>query len=160
VTDADGNVGTTSFTITVAEAPLTVTADHESRLFGASNPPLTATVSGFVLGQSLATSDVTGAASCTTTAVAFSPPGDYPITCTIGSLASTNYSFGPFVANTLSVTSTSPCLVGTHDGPLTIAAGEAFCTAPGAHVNGPITVNPGGAIDLAGATVAGPVRAA
>src|SRR5262249_49195548 len=121
---------------------------------------LTATVSGFVLGQSLATSDVTGAASCTTTAVAFSPPGDYPITCTIGSLASTNYSFGPFVANTLSVTSTSPCLVGTHDGPLTIPAGEAFCTAPGAHVNGPITVNPGGAIDLAGATVAGPVRAA
>src|SRR5262245_13411930 len=159
VSDADGNVGTTSFSIVVAKAPLTVTADDESRLFGAANPALTATLSGFVLGQTPATSDVTGSASCTTTAVAFSPPGAYPITCAVGSLSSTNYGFGPFVAGTLSVTSTSPCLTGTHNGPLTVAAGEAFCTEPGAQLNGPITVGPGGAIDLAGATVSGPVRA-
>jgi hypothetical protein len=159
VTDADGNTGTTTFTIVVAKAPLTVTADPKSRLFGTANPGLTATLSGFVLGQTLGSSDVTGSASCTTTAVAFSPPGDYPITCTAGSLSSTNYSFGPFVAGTLSVTSTSPCLTGTHNGPLTIAAGQAFCTEPGAQLNGPVTVSPGGAIDLAGAIVTGPVRA-
>src|SRR5580765_4499038 len=159
VTDTDGNVGTTSFTIVVTKAPLTVTADHKSRLFGAANPALTATLTGFVLGQTAATSDVTGSASCTTTAVAFSPPGDYPITCTLGSLSSTNYSFGPFVANTLSVTTTAPCLTGTRNGPLTVAAGQAFCTEPGARLNGPITVSPGGAIDLAGAVVTGPVRA-
>ena len=159
VSDSDANVGTTSFTIVVTKAPLTVSADHQSRLFGASNPPLTATLSGFVLGQTAATSDVTGSASCTTTAVAFSPPGDYPITCTVGSLSSTNYSFGPFVANTLSVTSTAPCLTGTHSGPLTISAGEAFCTEPGAKLSGPITVKAGGAIDLEGAIVSGPIRA-
>ena len=39
---------------TVTKAPLTVTADSKSRLFGQANPPLTATLSGFVLGQSLA----------------------------------------------------------------------------------------------------------
>src|SRR5262249_9690686 len=145
----------TSFTIVVTKTPLTVTADHKSRLFGSANPALTATLSGFVLGQSLATSDVTGSASCTTTAAAFSQPGDYPITCTVGSLSSTNYSFGPFVAYTLSVTSSSPCLTGTRNGPLVVAAGQAICTAPGAQLNGPITVNPGGAIDLDGATVSG-----
>jgi hypothetical protein len=136
-----------------------VTADHKSRLFGAANPALTATLSGFVLGQSLATSDVTGSASCTTDAVAFSPPGDYPITCTAGSLSSTNYSFGPFVPDTLSVTSTTPCLTGTHNGALKVAAGQALCTEPGAQLNGPITVEPGGTIDLDGATVSAPVRA-
>ncbi len=159
VTDSDGNTGTTSFTIVVTKAPLTVTADHKSRLFGASNPPLTATLTGFVLGQTLTTSGVTGSASCTTTAAAFSPPGDYPITCTLGTLASTNYSFGPFVANTLSVTTTAPCLTGTRSGPLTISAGQAFCTVPGARISGPVTVEAGGAIDLAGATVSGPIRA-
>jgi hypothetical protein len=159
VSDADANVGTTSFTIVVTKAPLTVTADHKSRLFGAANPPLTATLSGFVLGQTAATSDVTGSASCTTTAAAFSPPGDYPITCTVGSLSSTNYSFGPFVANTLSITTTAPCLTGTRNGGLTVAAGQAFCTEPGAKINGGITVEPGGAIDLAGATVSGAIHA-
>jgi hypothetical protein len=158
VTDPDGNVGTTSFTIEVTPAPLTVTADDQSRLFGAANPPLTATLSGFVLGQTLATSDVTGSASCTT-AAAFSPPGSYPITCTAGSLSSTNYSFGPFVAGTLTVTSTGPCLTGTQSGPLEVTAGEAVCAAPGAQLTGPITVDPGGALDLEGATVTGPVRA-
>jgi hypothetical protein len=159
VSDADANTGTTSFTIVVTKAPLTVTADHKSRLFGAANPALTATLSGFVLGQGPATSDVTGSASCTTTAVSFSPPGDYPVTCAAGTLSSTNYSFGPFVAGTLTVTSSSPCLAGTRDGPLTVGPGEAFCTLPGARLNGPITVSPGGAIDLESATVTGPVRA-
>ena len=59
-------------------------ADNKSRLFGPANPPLTATLSGFVLGQTLATSGVTGTASCTTTAMPFSPAGNYPITCTAG----------------------------------------------------------------------------
>jgi hypothetical protein len=159
VSDADANVGTTSFTIDVTPAPLTATADPQSRLFGAANPPLTATLSGFVLGQSTASSDVTGSASCATTATAYSPPGDYPITCTAGSLSSTNYSFGPFVAGTMSVTSSSQCLTGTRTGQLTVGAGQAVCARPGAQLNGAITVSPGGALDLEGATVTGPVRA-
>ena len=60
---------------TVTKAPLTVTADDQSRLFGAANPPLTATLSGFVGGETLATSGVTGVASCSTTATSFSAVG-------------------------------------------------------------------------------------
>jgi hypothetical protein len=159
VSDSDANVNTTSFTIVVTKAPLTVTADNNSRLFGSANPPLTATLSHFVLGQSLATSGVTGSVSCTTTAAAVSPPGDYPITCTIGSLASANYSFGPFVAGTLSVTSTHPCLTGTHNGPLAVHAGEAVCIGAGGIQIGPVTVAPGGALDIEGGRITGPVVA-
>jgi len=159
VSDGDANVGTTSFTIVVAKAPLTVTADNKSRLFGASDPPLTGTLSGFVLGQTAATSDVTGSASCTTTAVSFSPPGDYPITCTVGSLSSTNYSFGPFVAGTLSVTSTGPCLTGTHSGRLAVRAGEAVCVGAGGTQTGSVTVAPGGSLDIEGGRITGPVVA-
>ena len=56
-----------------------------------ANPPLTATISGFVNGQTLATSGVTGSPACTTTATITSPAGSYPITCSIGTLASAAY---------------------------------------------------------------------
>ena len=51
------------------------------------------------------------------------------------------------------------CLTETQFGPLTVAAGEAVCIAPGTMVLGPITVNPGGALSLDGAFVAGPIEA-
>ncbi len=91
------------FTYVVTKAPLTVTANNASRPYGGANP-LSATLSGFVGGQTLATSDVTGSASCTTPANGTSAPGTYPITCTVGSLASANYSFSTFVPGTLTVT--------------------------------------------------------
>jgi hypothetical protein len=158
VTDDTGEVGTTSFTITVTKAPLTVTADDKSRLFGAANPPLTATLSGFVLGQTLATSGVTGTASCTTTARVYSAGGDYPITCTVGTLTAVNYSFATFVPGTLTVTFTRPCLTGTAGGPLTVSVGQAICIGPGGVQSGPVTVNPGGLLDVEGGTIAAPLR--
>jgi hypothetical protein len=57
-----------------------------------------------VLGQKLATSGVTGSASCSTTATKSSPPGTYPITCKVGTLNAANYSFAKFVNGTLTVT--------------------------------------------------------
>jgi photosystem II stability/assembly factor-like uncharacterized protein len=144
---------------TVTKAPLTVTADDKSRLFGAPNPPLTATLSGFVLGQTLVTSGVTGSASCTTTAVVFSTAGNYPITCTVGSLTSGNYSFGPFVPGTLTVGYSSPCITTTRNGPFTVASGQVVCIGAGGRINGPLTVSAGGAIDVEGGTVTGPFRA-
>jgi len=72
---------------------LTVTADSKSRPFGQVNPELTATISGFVNGQSLATSGVSGSPACTTTATITSPAGAYPITCSLGTLASAAYTF-------------------------------------------------------------------
>ena len=92
-------------------AALTVTAVDKSKDRGTANPPLTATLSGFVLGQTQATSGVTGAANCTTTATTTSGAGTYPITCTIGTLAAANYSLGPFVGGTLTVV--APSLVFT-----------------------------------------------
>ena len=95
----------------VGKAPLTVTADDKSKIQGSVNPTLTYTLSGFVLGQTLATSGVSGSASCSTTATAGSSPGTYPITCALGTLTAANYSFGPYVAGTLTVTSATPKLV-------------------------------------------------
>ena len=106
-TAASGGPHSATVSLTITTPPpsaLTVTADAKSKAYGAANPALTATLSGFVLGQTLATSGVSGVASCSTTAVASSVVGSYPITCVVGSLASGNYSFGPFVAGTLTVT--------------------------------------------------------
>ena len=143
---------------TVTKAPLTVTADNKSRLFGSANPPLTATLTGFVLGQTLATSGVTGTAACTTTAMPFSTGGNYPITCTVGSLTAANYSFGPFVPGTLTVTYSSACLTTNSNGPLTVQSGQAVCIGAGGKQNGPVTVNAGGLLDVEGGTIAGPLK--
>ena len=71
---------------TVTKAPLTVTADNKSRLFGQPNPPLTATLSGFVLGQTLATLGRDRRGRLHDDRDAVQPGGGYPITCTQGTL--------------------------------------------------------------------------
>ena len=85
--------------LTVSPASITITADNQSKVFGAALPTLTATYSGFVLGQG--TNNLTALASLSTTATATSDVGTYPITAT--GAASTNYSFN-YVAGTLTVT--------------------------------------------------------
>jgi hypothetical protein len=93
----------TTVPFTIIQAPLTVTANNASRDYGQANPSFSAVLRGFVNGQDLPTSDVTGSADCTTTAGLSSAPGPYPITCTTGSLTSSDYSFGPFEAGTLTI---------------------------------------------------------
>ena len=144
-------------TVTVDPATLVVTANDASRLFGFSNPAFTATISGFVNGQDLSTSGVTGQAACMTTANATSPATTYPITCGVGSLAATNYSFG-FAPGVLTVLYSAACITGTHTGPLNVAAGQSLCIGPGAKVTGPVTVAAGGALSVTGATLSGPFR--
>jgi hypothetical protein len=90
-------------TLTVTRAPLTVKANDVTVTAGQAIPTFTASLTGFVNGETLATSGVTGAATCTTTATSASAAGTYPITCTQGSLSATNYSFGPFVGGTLTI---------------------------------------------------------
>ncbi len=92
--------------LTITKAHLTVTADPQSRQYGDANPTLTSTISGFANGETLATSGVTGSASCTTTAVATSSVtgGPYPITCTQGTLAAGNYDFTTFNPGNLTIT--------------------------------------------------------
>ena len=98
-------------TLTINPAPLQVKADNQSRPYGESNPPLTVTYSGFVIGEDLQNSDVTGAPSVSTTATVTSPTGNYPIVVSQGTLLSSNYAFN-FVSGVLTVTN-NPCLL-TH----------------------------------------------
>jgi hypothetical protein len=88
---------------TVNQAVVTVTADGQTKIYGSANPEFTASFSGFVNGETLATSGVTGAPGLTTTATASSDAGDYPIVPAQGTLAAANYTF-TFVNGTLTVT--------------------------------------------------------
>jgi len=96
-----------SGTLSVAPATLTVTAKAQIMQQGTvALPSLAASYSGFVLGQTLATSGVAGSPSFSTTATSSSPVGAYPITVAQGTLASANYTF-QFVNSILYVTSSS-----------------------------------------------------
>jgi hypothetical protein len=81
-----------SAALTITRAPLVVTAIDQVMRVGGPVPTLTVSYTGFVLGETAATA-LTGSPTCTTTATASSPAGVYPITCTVGTLASPNYTF-------------------------------------------------------------------
>ncbi|OYV01343.1 MAG: hypothetical protein CFE26_23010, partial [Verrucomicrobiales bacterium VVV1] len=72
-------------TLTITKAPLTVTADPQTKIYGAANPTLTATLSGFVNGESLATSGITGSATFSTSATHTTAVGTAPLTPALGS---------------------------------------------------------------------------
>ncbi len=141
--------------MTVAPATLTVTANNVTKAFGAAVPTLTATISGFVNGQTLATSGVTGQALCTTTATTTSPGGTYPITCSLGTLAAHNYTFS-FVPGTLTVTFNQRTVC-NYIGSLVVSGGQTVLIPPGCHVIGAINVETGSSLDAEGAIVIGSV---
>jgi len=90
---------TANGTLTVTQAPLTLTANNASKVYGAAVPALGFTPSGFVNGDtpaSLATQP-----TLSTTATAASPVGSYAIT--ISGAVDANYSI-TYVAGTLIVT--------------------------------------------------------
>jgi hypothetical protein len=134
--------------LTVGPAPLTVSANSQSRLFGAPNPGFKATISGFVNGDTAAV--INGAPSCTSAVAPYSPGGNYAIACTQGTLAAINYTFGPFVPGTLRV-NYSITISGTVAS-VTVLSGQSVLIAPGAVVKGTLKVQAGGAIDMEGAT--------
>src|SRR5690606_34787640 len=78
---------------TVAKAALLVTAADKSRNFGTANPQFTHTFSGFVNGETLETSGVSGSPVLATIATAQSSVGAYPITVVAGTLSAANYRF-------------------------------------------------------------------
>ena len=155
-TRAGGLGGSDLYTVT-RNARLTVTADDKTRLFGEVNPALTYAISGFVGGET--STAVSGTAACSTSATQSSPAGAYPIACTVGSLSAVGYAFDSFVAGTLTVRYSSPCLSGPRTGPLHVAPGEAVCVGAGGKQAGPVTVEAGGSLDVEGGTITGPVVA-
>ncbi len=101
-------------TLTVSKAHLTVSADNKTKLRGASNPALTATITGFVNGDKA--SVVTGAPVLSTTATASSAIGVFPILIGIGTLSASNYDFTNLIGGNLSVIASTAALVGNFDG--------------------------------------------
>jgi hypothetical protein len=89
---------TKQYTLNVAKAALTITADNKSKLQGEANPELTVTYSGFVNGDDA--SVLTTQPTVTTTATASSPVGSYPIT--VSGAAAANYNI-TYVGGTLTV---------------------------------------------------------
>ncbi len=142
----------------VNRVPLTVTALDQSRLFGQPNPTLTYKITGFVNGDSSAV--VSGSADCTTTASPTSVGGQYPITCTQGTLSASNYSFTTFVPATLTV-GYSRVVTGLLAGaPTTVPTGQSWELGRGAFVLGTLDVPAGSSVDIEpGAVVLGAVVA-
>ncbi|MBV5339257.1 MAG: hypothetical protein J0665_06815, partial [Deltaproteobacteria bacterium] len=92
----------TAGTLTIDKAHLTVTADDKSRLYGAANPVLTTTVSGFVNSEDV--SVLTGSGIATTLANATTTVGTATITAGAGTLSAANYDFTTLTDGILNVT--------------------------------------------------------
>src|SRR5207244_1394637 len=89
-----------SGTLTVTAATLTITANNETKAYGAANPALTVSYSGFMNGDTAASLRTPPAV--TTTATTASGVGTYPITASAAS-ANANYTIS-YVTGTLTVT--------------------------------------------------------
>src|SRR5438034_975676 len=76
--DADYTISYVAGTLTVNAAALTVTADDKTKTYGAANPALTVSYSGFVNGDTAAS--LTTAPTVSTTASQSSHAGTYSIT--------------------------------------------------------------------------------
>lgn len=85
-------------TLTVNQAALTITAANKSKIYGAVNPTLTATYSGFVNGDTQ--TSLTTQPTIATTAATGSSAGTYPITAS--GAVNSNYSIS-YVAGTLTI---------------------------------------------------------
>jgi hypothetical protein len=126
---SDYIVSFTNGTMTVTPATLTYVATPTSSLFGDTIPALTGSVMGFVNGEGVGVT--TGSLSFTTTAIAGSPVGSYPITG--GGLSANNYIFVQASGNssafavaaagtTTVVGAVAPITFGSADQPITLSA--------------------------------------
>jgi hypothetical protein len=132
---ADYNTAVASVSINIAKATLTVTANNQSMVYGGAVPPLTASYSGFVNGDTVGS--LGGALSCATTATPASPAGSYPITCS--GQTSPDYSI-TYVNGTLTITKATA----------TLTLGNLNQTYDGSPKAATVTTNPPG---LSGVTV-------
>ncbi|MGW7527949.1 Ig-like domain-containing protein [Streptomyces sp. NPDC054783] len=141
-------------------------ADTTSPLFGHA-VDVTATVTPANLGAGAPTGSVTFSDGTTTLATVplndakatFTTskfqPGDHPITATYS--GDPTFTSGTTAAPTdVTVGFSQPCIT-DHAGPLTVAADQSLCIAPGGTQNGPVQVQPGGALAVAGAQINGPL---
>jgi alpha-tubulin suppressor-like RCC1 family protein len=108
----DGNytISYVDSTVTVAPAPLTVTASSGSQAYGAAAPNITPAYSGFVNGDT-ATS-LTTPASCLSAALPTSPVGSYDSSCS--GAVDPNYTIG-YVDGTVAITPAALTITASSD---------------------------------------------
>jgi hypothetical protein len=99
--DANYTISYTAGTVTIAPAPLIITAPSPTITEGSTIPSFTPTYNGFVNGQTAGS--LSAQPACMTTATNSSPAGTYPVTCS-GAVDS-NYNIS-YVAGTLTITGT------------------------------------------------------
>jgi len=92
-------------TNTVNKAHLTVTADNQNRFYGAANPSLTQTISGFVNSETLDTSGVSGSSTAygSTAAGTATNVGTASIVASASGLSASNYDFTTLNNGTLTI---------------------------------------------------------
>ena len=122
--DVDYTITFVSGTLTVTSAALTITADNQTKVYGAALPMLTASYSGFVNGDTSAS--LTTLPTVTTTATASSDVLGSPYSITASGAADTNYTI-TYVAGTLTVT------------PATLSAVADNLSRPEGQANPPLT---------------------
>ena len=115
---------TVTVTLVVNQAVLTVTAASQTIVYGGTVAPYTATLAGYVNGDT--STVVTGTPSLTTSPATPVNVGTYTITAAAGSLAATNYSFA-FTNGSLQITAATPTLSWAN--PAAIVYGTALSTA-------------------------------
>ncbi len=106
LSNANYSFSCTNGSLTVTQAVLTVKADDQIRIYGTTNPTLTANYSGLVNGQD--TNILSGSPALLTGAQTNSPVGLYPIASSLGTLAvaDTNY-FLAFAGGTMTILAAS-----------------------------------------------------
>jgi hypothetical protein len=125
---------------TIARATATVTADDQTLIYGDDGPAFTTSVSGLVAGETLATSGISGQAACASAATEASEVGAYPITCTVGTLTSSDYGFA-FAPGTLTISqATTTTSVNASPSMVTVSVAPQFSGYP----TGTVTVSLGG----------------
>lgn len=87
-----------------SKATVTFTADNQSRVYGDNNATPTATPTGLVDGDTLATSGLTGAPALADTATKASGVGSYAITAANGTLAASSFYNFAVAPGSLSIT--------------------------------------------------------
>src|SRR6202030_741966 len=104
---ANYTIGYVSGTLTVTPAALIVTANNQTKAYGAANPALTVSYGGFVNGDTAAS--LTTPATAATTATTASAVGTYPITASGATSANYTISYvpGTLTVNPVSLTVTA-----------------------------------------------------
>ena len=113
----DYTTATKTVSLVVNKQSLMVTAGNQTVVYGTAVAPYTATITGFVNGDTEASS-VTGTPSLTTTPATPTTVGTYQIVAALGSLVSANYSFS-FVNGSLSITTATPTVNWANPGSIT-----------------------------------------